>query len=71
MPELSPVAKLRLALELSDLGVALMRQNLRRRHAAASETEIDARLRAWLLHRPGAADGDAAGVRRPDTAAPK
>ncbi|UQA56200.1 hypothetical protein [Polyangium aurulentum] len=53
--------KLRLAFELHDAGVALMRQNLRRRLPAASEEEIDARLAAWLKERPGAELGDAEG----------
>ncbi|WP_437489509.1 hypothetical protein WME75_10845 [Sorangium sp. So ce1014] len=52
---------LRLAFELHDAGVALMRQNLRRRLPEASETEIDERLADWLRERPGAELGDAEG----------
>lgn len=52
---------LRVALDLSEVGIALMRQNLRRRFPAASEDDIDQRLRAWVRHRPGAEHGDAAG----------
>lgn len=55
------VARFRLALDLHEAGVALMRQNLRRRHPGESEQEIDARLAAWLMHRPGAEHGDAVG----------
>jgi hypothetical protein len=55
--------RLRLALDLHDEGVALMRLNLRRRHPEAPEEEIDERLRAWLEDRPGAPHGDAVGRR--------
>ncbi len=53
--------RLRLAFKLHEEGVMLMRQNLRRRHPDESEAEVDARLRAWLHHRPGAEHGDSAG----------
>jgi hypothetical protein len=33
---------------LHEAGVALMRQNLRRRHPDESDGQIDARLRRWL-----------------------
>lgn len=55
-------ARLRLALELHDDGVAMMRQNLRRAHPDASDDEIEERLRAWVRHRPGAEHGDAVGT---------
>jgi len=51
------------ALELFDLGVKLMRQNLRRQHPAASDQEIANHLGAWLEHRPGAESGDCPGKR--------
>lgn len=54
-------ARLRTALSLHDDGVALMRQNLCRRHPEASDAEIDALLNAWLRERPGAGQGDAEG----------
>jgi len=53
--------KLRLALSLHNDGVALMRQNFRRRHPDETDEQIDERLRAWLQHRPGAVHGDAVG----------
>jgi hypothetical protein len=62
---LSPGAKLQLAFELFDAGVDLMRQNLRRRHPAASERELEERLVQWLRTRPGAEHGDAPGRPRP------
>lgn len=55
------VDNLRLAFELHEAGVALMRQNLRRRMPHASEEEIDACLAIWLRERPGAELGDAEG----------
>jgi hypothetical protein len=53
--------RLRLALELYEAGEAMMRQRLRREHPHLSEREIEARLMAWLMERPGAELGDAAG----------
>ncbi len=52
---------LRVTLDLSETGIALMRHNLRRRFPDASEEDIDHRLRAWVRHRPGAEHGDAVG----------
>lgn len=62
---MSPVEKMRAALELHEVGVEVMRQNLRRRHPAASEEKIDDLLAEWLRTRPGAEYGDAPG--RPST----
>ena len=64
-PASTPAARLRIALELHDAGVAMMRQNLRRRHPDADEDEIERRLIEWLHTRPGAEFGDAAGDVRP------
>jgi hypothetical protein len=47
-----------------DLGESIMRQNLRRADPEASEQDIEARLGAWLLERPGAEHGDAPGKLR-------
>ncbi len=52
--------RLRLALEMHTLGVAMMREKLRRDRPDASEAEISAQVGAWLRHRPGAEDGDTA-----------
>jgi hypothetical protein len=57
--------RLRVTFELFDAGVALMRQNLRRRHPDAPDAEIEERLTQWLHHRPGAEFGDSPGVVRP------
>ena len=59
----SPAERFRIALDLFDTGVRLMRQNLSRDHPDATEKEIDDRLRAWLRHRPGAEHGDCPGRR--------
>lgn len=57
----------RLTLELADLGVKLMRENLRRRFPEESDEAIDRRLIDWLHTRPGAEHGDACGIpSRPD-----
>ena len=56
-----PAAKLRLACDLFDSGVAMMRQTLRRRLPAAPESAIADALAAWLRERPGAQHGDAPG----------
>lgn len=50
--------------ELHETGVALMRQNLRRRFPEASEAEVERRLVAWLRTRPGAEHGDGVGTPR-------
>ena len=57
------IDKMRTALELSDLAVEIMRQNLRRQHPNASETEIATLLREWMRTRPGAEHGDTVGRR--------
>ena len=43
-----PGEKLRQALQLMELGIALQRRKLRAADSAASEEEIDARLLAWM-----------------------
>lgn len=54
-------AKLRQACDMFETGVAIMRQNLRRRFPEASDQAIDNALAAWLHNRPGAEHGDAPG----------
>lgn len=56
-----PAERLRLGLDLYQAGEDLMRQNLTRRHPQATSAEIQSLLQAWLLSRPGAEHGDAAG----------
>lgn len=47
-PKSTPAGRLLLAFEMADLGIALMRENLRRRHPEASASEIDERMKEWL-----------------------
>jgi hypothetical protein len=56
-----PAAKLRLALDLFDSGVAMMRETLRRRFPNASDPSIAEAIAAWLRQRPGAEHGDTGG----------
>lgn len=57
-----PARALRTALELHDLGVAMMAQRLRRDRPTASDEELREALVAWLHTRPGAENGDGVGV---------
>ena len=61
MGQVELVERLREALRMHDEGVALMRQNLRRRHPDASAERIEELLLRWLHKRPGAEHGDGAG----------
>ena len=61
--EASPADRLLAAFDLWEAGVAMMRQNLLRRHPTESEAEIDVRLAAWMAERKGAEQGD--GIGRP------
>lgn len=54
-----------MALALSETAEQIMRQNLIRRDPDASPTEIQERIQAWYLHRPGAEHGDGVGKVRP------
>ena len=51
----------RIALDLYQTGVDVMRQNLRRRHPDAHDEEIERLLGEWLQRRPGAEFGDCPG----------
>jgi Rv0078B-related antitoxin len=58
----SPLADaFRTTLELFDVGLDLMRQNLRRSHPQAGGAEIERLLDEWLRERPGAELGDSSG----------
>jgi hypothetical protein len=58
---LTPTQRLRITLDLHDLGVQMMRQNLHRRYPKAGAKEIEAKLLEWLRTRPGAEHGDGVG----------
>jgi hypothetical protein len=53
--------KLRLALDMYEMGETFVRQRLRRQHPQASPTEIEEKVRAWRTSRPGAVHGDCPG----------
>jgi len=53
--------RLRTALGLFEVGVAMKRQSLRRADPDADEAEIRRRVGAWLRTRPDAEDGDGPG----------
>ena len=46
---------------LMEAGIALMRQNLRRRHPEGNEEQIDVLLSAWLRRADDPIQGDVAG----------
>jgi len=54
---------LALALELSEAGIQMREQRYRREHPDANDDEVEAFMRAWLLDRPTAPDGDSVGRR--------
>ena len=54
--------RLRVAFDLHEAGIGLMRARLGREHPDLDQPAIDALLAAWLRQRPGATDGDAAGM---------
>lgn len=54
--------RMRVALDMYEVGEQMLRQRLRRERLAATEAEIDAEVTAWRLRRPGAELGDSAGV---------
>jgi hypothetical protein len=55
-------SKLREAIELYDLGLAMMRQNLQRRFPDECDARIERRLLEWRLDRADAPDGDGEGT---------
>lgn len=46
------LARMRVAFDLYQTSVDLMRQNLRRRHPEATEAEIARRMQEWMLEQP-------------------
>ena len=61
MLDAAAARRLLTALELHDLGLALMKQRLRRENPGASEETLKEMFLAWLHERPGAEFGDAVG----------
>lgn len=58
MSDEAAAARLRTALDLYEVGEAMMRQRLRRERPKAEEAEIDASIESWLTRRAGAEFGD-------------
>lgn len=54
----TPAERMRIALDLYEVGEGMMRARLRRERPDADDAEIDAEIVAWLQHRPGAEFGD-------------
>jgi hypothetical protein len=46
---------------LMEAGIALMRENLRRRHPGAPEAQLDVLLEAWMSRQDDPSPGDVAG----------
>ncbi|HUG36796.1 MAG TPA: hypothetical protein VML54_07585, partial [Candidatus Limnocylindrales bacterium] len=63
-------SRLRIALDLCEMGESMRRMQLRRERPSASDEEIEALLVAWLETRPGAEEGDAWGRVGPTAGAP-
>jgi len=50
-------SRLRLALEMHEVGVRMYRQRMRREHPEESADEVATRVQRWLLDRPGDCPG--------------
>jgi hypothetical protein len=61
VPDETPAERIRIAFDLHDLAVAMVRQNWVRRHPDATPEEVEQAVLAWLAHRPGAEHGDCDG----------
>lgn len=55
--------RLRLAIDMHDVGLRMYRQRMRREHPRATEAEIDARVQHWLTDRADSRFGDCPGRR--------
>lgn len=62
MAEETAAERLRLALDMSEFGVRMLRARLRRSRPDAAQAEIEAAVQEWLTNRPDAPFGDAPGV---------
>lgn len=45
--------RFRLALQMTEMGISMYRQRMKRERPQASEEEIEAEVQAWLMRRPG------------------
>jgi hypothetical protein len=53
--------RLRAVFEMYEFGEQMYRARLRRENPTATEAEIEVRVQAWRMSRPGAPHGDAVG----------
>lgn len=53
--------RLRLAIEMHDVGLRMYRQRMRREHPDETDAQIAERVQRWLVDRPGARLGDGPG----------
>lgn len=58
----SPAQRIRVALDLYELGEKMYRQRLRRERPGITDAELDEQIIRWLHDRPGAEFGDMQGV---------
>jgi Rv0078B-related antitoxin len=58
MSATTPEERLRIALDLADVGEKMMRTRLRREHPGYSDARLEAAMEAWMQDRPGAPFGD-------------
>ena len=54
----TPAERLRIAIEMSDLGEQMARARLKREQPDLDEAGLDAAIVAWRAYRPGAPFGD-------------
>jgi hypothetical protein len=57
MDSLTPGDRLRMALEMHEVGREMYTQKLKRARSTLTEPELRAELRRWLSNPPGADDG--------------
>lgn len=58
MSATTPEERLRIALELSEVGEEMQRLRLRRENPEWGDAEVEAAMVRWMQHRPGAPNGD-------------
>ena len=61
MPDESAAERLRVALDMYEFGERMQRARLMRERPDATDRDITSAIQEWLLLRPGAPFGDAAG----------
>lgn len=62
MDKAAAARRLRIAIDMYEVGERMQRQRLRRLHPGATDAQIEAKLAAWRQRRPGAEFGDCPGT---------